>query len=78
MKKRLQQLICKYGVQLCAVAMAISPLISEGCKSKYYQPKEPDGFAEFAHNCKKHQTCYYKTVILKKEENRMDDNPPIK
>ncbi len=49
MKKRVQQLICKYGVQLCAMAMAISPLISENCKYKYYQPKEPDGFAEFAH-----------------------------
>lgn len=49
MKKRVQPFICKYGVQLCAMAMAISPLISEFCRSRYYQPQEPDGFAEFAH-----------------------------
>ena len=50
MKKKFQQFICKYGVQLCAVAMALSPLISRGCRGKFYQPKEPDGFAEFALN----------------------------
>lgn len=50
MKKKFQQLICKYGIQLCAMAMALSPLISENCHRKYYQPKEPDGFAEFALN----------------------------
>ncbi|MBD8972469.1 MAG: hypothetical protein EGQ63_01335, partial [Clostridiales bacterium] len=43
MKKKFQQFICKYGVQLCAVAMALSPLISKNCQRKYYQPKEPDG-----------------------------------
>lgn len=40
MKKRLQQLICKYGVQLCAVAMAISPLISHGCKGRIYSAQQ--------------------------------------
>lgn len=48
MKKRLISFICRYGCRLCAAAALIAPLASETCKTRYYQPVEPDGLAEFA------------------------------
>lgn len=47
MKKAIARLICKFGTQLCAVAMVIAPLVSDVCKNKYYQPEEPEGFEAF-------------------------------
>ena len=48
MKKRVTRLICKFGVQLCAVAAVIAPLVSDICRFKYYQPEEPEGLDTFA------------------------------
>lgn len=48
MKKRVTRLICKFGVQLCAVAAVIAPLVSDICRFKYYQPEEPEGMDAFA------------------------------
>lgn len=48
MKKTVTKLICKFGAQLCAVAMVIAPLVSDICRNKYYQPEEPEGLAAFA------------------------------
>ena len=48
MKKTVARLICKFGAQLCAVAMVIAPLVSDICRNKYYQPEEPEGFEVFA------------------------------
>lgn len=48
MKKAIARLICKFGTQLCAVAMVIAPLVSDVCKNKYYQPEEPEGLDAFA------------------------------
>ena len=48
MKKTVNKLICKFGAQLCAVAMVIAPLVSDICRNKYYQPEEPEGLAAFA------------------------------
>ena len=45
MKKTVTKLICKFGAQLCAVAMVIAPLVSDICRNKYYQP---EGLAAFA------------------------------
>ena len=47
MKKTVARLICKFGAQLCAVAMVIAPLVSDICRNKYYQPEEPEGFMTF-------------------------------
>ena len=48
MKKTVARLICKFGAQLCAVAMVIAPLVSDICRNNYYQPDEPEGFEVFA------------------------------
>lgn len=48
MKKTVTKLICKFGAQLCAVAMVIAPLVSDICRNKYYQPEEPEGLESFA------------------------------
>ena len=48
MKKAIARLICKFGTQLCAVAMVIAPLVSDVCKNKYYQAEEPEGLDAFA------------------------------
>lgn len=48
MKKTVAKLICKFGTQLCAVAMVIAPLVSDICRNKYYQPEEPEGLEAFA------------------------------
>ena len=48
MKKAISRLICKFGTQLCAVAMVIAPLVSDVCKNKYYQAEEPEGLDAFA------------------------------
>jgi len=49
MKKAIaRRLICKFGTQLCAVAMVIAPLVSDVCKNKYYQAEEPEGLDAFA------------------------------
>lgn len=52
MKKTVTKLICKFGAQLCAVAMVIAPLVSDICRNKYYQPEEPEGLAAFANKHK--------------------------
>ena len=44
----LRKLVVKAGRLLCACSVVISPLVVEGCKTRYYQPKEPDGLEEFA------------------------------
>ena len=43
-----RKLLVKAGRLLCACSVVISPLVVEGCKTRYYQPKEPDGLEEFA------------------------------
>ena len=48
MKEKLMKIICKYGCKLCAVAVLVAPLATQACKTKYYQPKEPEGLREFA------------------------------
>lgn len=44
----MRKLLVKAGRLLCACSVVISPLVVEGCKTRYYQPKEPDGLEEFA------------------------------
>lgn len=43
----MRKLLVKIGSLLCACAVTISPLVVEGCRVRYYQPKEPDGLKEF-------------------------------
>lgn len=43
----MRKLLVKIGSLLCACAVTISPLVVEGCRTRYYQPKEPDGLKEF-------------------------------
>lgn len=40
-------LMAKFAGLMCLVATAITPLISEGCSGLWYQPDEPEGFANF-------------------------------
>ena len=40
-------LMAKFAGLMCLVATAIAPLISENCFGLWYQPNEPEGFANF-------------------------------
>lgn len=61
MKSKLMSLICKYGFRLCAFAAVVAPLASQTCKTRYYQPKEPDGLTQFAD---KKQICKDTTDVF--------------
>lgn len=37
MKKTVARLICKFGAQLCAVAMVIAPLVSDICRKRFFK-----------------------------------------
>lgn len=52
MKKRIIKVICKYGAQLCALALIVAPLTSEICRARFYQPEEPKGLEGFVRKSK--------------------------
>ena len=48
MKKVLKQFVIQFSPQLCSFAMMVAAIAVSGCKRNFYQPREPDGLAEFA------------------------------
>ncbi|HCJ07029.1 MAG TPA: hypothetical protein DHV96_01295 [Lachnospiraceae bacterium] len=50
MRKRMSTFMYKHGAKLCNLAIALATVTVSVCRGMYYQPKEPDGFAEFALN----------------------------
>lgn len=46
-KKVFNAFVAKYGVYLCSLAVIIAGYSINGCKKSFYQPKEPDGLADF-------------------------------
>ena len=53
MRKMLEKAVCKFGTQLCALAVMAAPLASGLCKTMFYQPVEPDGLRKFAQDAKR-------------------------
>lgn len=47
MREKIKRMMEKYGTQLCCLAIAVAPIAATGCRGLYYQPKEPEGLAEF-------------------------------
>lgn len=45
-------LIKKYTKQLCSLALLAAPLAARTCRTIFYEPKEPEGLAQFADECK--------------------------
>ena len=52
MKKTLTSILSKFGTLMIALAVIAAPLASEICRTRYYQPEEPEGLEAFA---KKHE-----------------------
>ena len=50
MRKRMSTFMCKHATKLCNLALVLATVSVSFCRGMYYQPKEPDGFAEFALN----------------------------
>lgn len=46
MHKALKNLVGKYGNMFCLLAVAIAPVVSQGCHWKFYQPKEPENLED--------------------------------
>lgn len=49
----LEKLICKVGIPLCSLATLVAPMVSRGCRIRFYQPEEPEGLQEFIQAKKK-------------------------
>ncbi len=53
MKRIFDRLLSKLNPQLCSIALVAISVASQECRKKYYQPKEPEGLAEFVKRAKR-------------------------
>lgn len=57
MKKIIENLVVRYGKQLCSIAMVAAVASVNSCRGLFYQPEEPEGLLELAkkreHRCTK-------------------------
>ncbi len=49
---RQKKLLLILGQLMMLFAVCMAPLVSQGCRTWWYQPKEPEGFTEFAKKLK--------------------------
>lgn len=47
MEKMFKKFIQQHGRQLCSTAVTMASIAPKCCRGHWYQPEEPQGFAEF-------------------------------
>jgi len=47
MKKLVSKLVERHGSSLCTLVTVVAPVAVNNCRSRLYQPKEPEGLEDF-------------------------------
>lgn len=47
MKSFFKKIMVKYAIDICSLAVLLTPIASRVCRTFFYEPKQPEGLGKF-------------------------------